>query len=541
MSMHSRPNSWVAVDDDSTTTLTYGLQVNPAPLTVSTAGESPVLGSLEFVVTNPTSNPIAVTSVAFSFSVGTVGTSLTPTTANVGTQVSDTTTWMVQSPGIVTSGLATYTMKPQTGSTGNIPPHSSVVVQIFNFQTVQVAGNTTVIVKEVIGQSSGFVNFQVTTFPTGFYFNGLSANVASGSVLTPVAQVPSGSAVTLVWNSSIVSLTSFKIFYSNASQGQQTASPTDTGEWLSPPLTSDTVFTVVVTVAIADGAPLSAALSTAVSVQNPALIAASITAGTATINGPATITGALGAGAITATGLTVNNSATITGGGALTATAATINGIAVITGNLSAGQSAVAGLNVGSTQAPNNNAAISVPLAISSSLAALRSAQSVNSGKTYTASTDGFVVGSATSALINGNAGKFSLAWVYGTCSNGLQVWATVGNTMFFSNWMCINNQCFMMPVPSGSTFSVTVILGNGSNQINPTLAFSFIPFGSSAPIQLTEIGEAPPPPEPPGAVRVITPEARLLQAVAEILLSVGGEEQKARLGDLLHEAFPQT
>lgn len=304
MSMHSRPNSWVAKDDAATTTLTYGLQVNPAPLTVSIAGESPVMGSLAFVVTNPTNSPVAVTSVSFSFSVGvaTDGTNLTASTANVGTQVSDTVNWMIQSPGTVTSGLATYTLKPQVGTSGSIAAHSSLVVQIFNFATVQNPGNTTLTVKEVIGQSSGFVNFQVTTFPTGFYFNSLAANVASGSLLTPVAQVAAGTPVTLTWNSSIVSLTSFQIYYSSASQGQQKASPTDTGEWLSPPLTSDTVFTVVVTVAIEGGAPLSASLATAVAVQNPALIAASITAGAATING-----------AITATGLTVNGSASVTG------------------------------------------------------------------------------------------------------------------------------------------------------------------------------------------------------------------------------------
>jgi len=42
--------------------LTYALKLNPAPLTVSIAGRDPVLGSLEFVITNPTQLPIEVTS-----------------------------------------------------------------------------------------------------------------------------------------------------------------------------------------------------------------------------------------------------------------------------------------------------------------------------------------------------------------------------------------------------------------------------------------------------------------------------------------------
>jgi hypothetical protein len=164
----------------------------------------------------------------------------------------------------------------------------------------------------------------VTTFPSGFYFNGLSATAESGSQLVPVAQVATGATTTLVWNSSVVDLTSFTIYYSNAAQGQQSATPSDTGLWTSGPLSTDTVFTVVVTVSIAGGSPLTAALSTAVSVQNPSLIAASIVAGTATVNGPLTVTGATQANAITATGVTVNGNVSATG--ALTAASGALSG-----------------------------------------------------------------------------------------------------------------------------------------------------------------------------------------------------------------------
>jgi hypothetical protein len=310
MSLHSRPNSWVAEDDATTASLTYGLQVSPAPLTVSIAGDSPMLGSLEFIITNPTGSPIAVTAVRFIFSVGTASTNLTPTTAGVLTDVSDSTTWQVESPGTITSGTATYTMQPKTGSTGTIPPRASVVVQIFNFQTIENPGNSTVTVKETIGGLNNFVNFQVTTFPAGFYFNGLGANVPHGSDLVPAAQVPAGTAVTLVWNSSVVSLTSFEVLYSSATQGQQKASPTGIGKWVSPPLTSDTVFTLVVTAAVAGGTPLTAAQSTAVAVQNPALVAATLTAGGATINGKLDVTSALTAGTLQVRGTSILGGAT---------------------------------------------------------------------------------------------------------------------------------------------------------------------------------------------------------------------------------------
>ena len=323
MAYITRPNSWVSQDAAATTQLTYALQLNPAPLTVSIAGRDPILGSLEFVITNPTASAISLNSVAFTIQVGTAGSNLTTTTANIGTSVSDTTDWQIQSPGTITSGPAIYTLSPQTGSSVSVAPGASIVVEIFNFPTVENPGNTTINVKETAG-SINFTSFLVTTFPSGFYFNGLSATAESGSQLVPVAQVATGATTTLVWNSSVVDLTSFTIYYSNAAQGQQSATPSDTGLWTSGPLSTDTVFTVVVTVSIAGGSPLTAALSTAVSVQNPSLIAASIVAGTATVNGPLTVTGATQANAITATGVTVNGNVSATG--ALTAASGALSG-----------------------------------------------------------------------------------------------------------------------------------------------------------------------------------------------------------------------
>lgn len=279
MSFISRPNSWVSRDYAAITHLAYALQLNPAPLTVSISGRDPILGSLQFVVSNPTATPISVTAIAFTLQVGTDSTDLTPSTATIGTSVSDSTNWLIKPPGtIITSGSATYTLLPQTGSSVVLDGGASVVVEIFDFATVEDPGNTTVTIKEAIVGGTSFISFQVTTFPSGFFFNGLTATVASGSQMLPVAQVAAGSPITLFWNSSVVSLTSFVILYSSASQGQQKAAPSDTGTWISPPLASDTVFTVIVTVSVTGGEPLSAALSTTVSVQNPDLVANSLQA-----------------------------------------------------------------------------------------------------------------------------------------------------------------------------------------------------------------------------------------------------------------------
>ncbi|MFZ1084366.1 MAG: tail fiber domain-containing protein [Terracidiphilus sp.] len=325
----TRPNSWVSQDAVATTQLTYALQLNPAPLTVSIDGRDPLLGSLEFVMTNTTASAISVSEVRFTIQVGTDGSNLTTSTDNVGTGVSDWTNWDFSPPGNITSGPADFTLSPKTGSSVSVAAGASIIVEIINFPTVENPGNTTINVKETAG-SIGFTSFLATTFPSGFYFNSLSATVANGSQLVPVAQVANGSTVTLIWNSSVTELISFTIYYSNAAQGQQTATPSDTGIWTSPPLSADTVFTILVTVSIDDGPPLTASLSTAVAVQNPALIATSFTAGTATVNGPLTVNGATQANDITATGLTVNGNTSagnITASGTLTGANGNITGL----------------------------------------------------------------------------------------------------------------------------------------------------------------------------------------------------------------------
>jgi hypothetical protein len=164
-----------------------------------------------------------------------------------------------------------------------------VVVQISQIQTNPTPGNGTIIVKETVNSTIGIANFQITTFAPGFFFQDLAATVPSGSALVPVAQVLTGTAVTLVWNSSIVDVNAFTIYYSNASQGQQTATPTVPGEWTSPPLTCDSVFTVVVTLGEEEGQLLTASLSTAVAVQNPSLIAAGINTGVLSVSDTASV------------------------------------------------------------------------------------------------------------------------------------------------------------------------------------------------------------------------------------------------------------
>jgi hypothetical protein len=275
----SLPNSFVTVDASQPTTLTYMPHVEPAPLTVSIPNQPPTLGSLEIIITNQQSGTLDIESIEFVIPVGS-GATLTPTTQGIQTAVSDSANWQVIAPwGTITSGTATFTLQPVAGSSGPLKPGQSLVVQIYSFQTIVAPATASIFIKEKIGGNTSTGGFDVTTYPYGFYFNGLIATVPSGGNFVPVAQVANPSKVTLVWNSSVVDSGAFTIYYSNATQGQRQVSPQYAGQWTSPDITSDTVFTVSVNVITTGGAPLTAAMSVSVAVQNPDLVAKSLTAG----------------------------------------------------------------------------------------------------------------------------------------------------------------------------------------------------------------------------------------------------------------------
>lgn len=507
----TKPNVWVDFDDTATTTLTYALQTDPAPLTVSVPGSSPTLGALEFIVTNQTADPVTVTSITFTLQVGDTAADITPSTASILTQVSDTANWAVTSPGAVTSGPAQYVLGPASGSSVTLDAGASVVVELYQMQTVQSPGTSTIGLKEMVGSTPAFSSVAVTTFPDGFYFNGLAATAVSGSALIPVAQVPDTQTVTLVWNSSVVEPAAYKIFYSSATLGQQTAIPSKTGEWLSPALTSDTVFTLMVTVSMTGGQPLVASMSTSVSVQNPELVATSLTSGTATITGAATIGGTLGAQAITAT--------TLAASGAVTAPNATLSG-ALSAGSLSTG----GGLNVGgqSTLAGTSMSSASVNGPLNVSGGATLTGLSATGGKVSMfgtgtmltsgttipntvvyAQTDGFAVVQILCPG-SGTASSYAYGQIY-SHSAGQWFQNQGGNVgQFGSGWsyqMGNNPNSMTIPIPAGTYWQYAGVAGWGGNQEDSPIQIWWFPMGSSSSgdtYRIVTDGSGPPLAEPP-------------------------------------------
>ena len=507
MSVRTKPNAWVAVDADPTTKLMYAPRVDPSPLTVSVPGREPKLGSLIVVITNDTPDDVAVSSITFTIVVGKPGkegSPLTPTTEGVKTEVSDTTTWSFTGPAsVITSGTADYVLAPAVGSSATLPAGQSVYVQIYDFQTVPLPSTSTITVEEALaGVDPTFTSFTVSTFPDGFFFDSLIPTVQSGSALVPVAQVVNGSTVTLTWNCSVVDVKAQTVYYSSATAGQQTATPSVLGEWTSPPLTSDTVFTVSVVAQSVGGEPLTAALQTAVAVQNPALVAASITAGTANVTGNETIGGSLTANGITATGVQVNgsvsaNAATVSG--ALSAGSASVSGPlnagpTTVNGAVSASSANVSGsvqagsLTTGSATVTSGLNARSGPVQL------VTGAQTLNPG-TYRANTDGFAIGvvgwpSSTSPGCVGYAvGQ----------SGGMTLRATGGNLGAFgplwSKYQASNSNSFVLPVTRGATYVLTAYQCDGGlQQAEAPIWFYWVPLGTPPPgVATTErIGDPP-------------------------------------------------
>ena len=534
------PNRWVSVQLDATTQLTYAPLVNPAPLTASVLGGDPVIGSLEIVITNQSGATLQLSQVDFNIQVGS-GASLTPSTANVLYTLSDTTTWSISGPSsTVTDGIATYSITPAQGLSAPLANGASLVAQIYDFQTNTTAGTSTIGIQETIGSDVNNSSFQVTTFPSGFFFDTLSVAMLQGSSFVAVAQVPFNTNVALFWNASVVNSGAVKIMQSTVN-GQQTFTPTLLNEWTTPtPIQTDTIFTVqITTTATPGGVPLVASLSTSVAVQTPVLVATTLT-----VSGLSTLTGAVTAGPVTASSLTTTGSVSAgsTATGTLNVTGATTLAGATVTKSLQANQ----GLSASSASVTGGLTVQALATlqgglnALGGPLAMLTRTQRINPGS-YTASTDGFVVGVMRNASTT-NYAQLSNGIIYGSI-DGMTWRATGGNVAFFnSSWTKYagpNANSFCMPVRKGAGWSISVWL-NGTNEVNPITEFYWIPSGTtSSSLSLERHGDAEPPEEMrPLNRRVAVPKEHLIGELADLIDTLVekpmSDEKRAKLRELL-------
>jgi hypothetical protein len=308
------------------------------------------------------------------------------------------------------------------------------------------------------------------------------------------------------------------------------------------------VFAVSVVAQSTGGEPLTAALQTEVAVQNPALVAGSITTGTATVTGNETIGGSLTANDITATGVEVNgsltaNQASVSGAlsagsasvsGPLTAGATTVNGAlaassATLSGNVQAGS-----LTTGSATVTSGLNAKPGPVSL------VTGAQQIGAG-TYQANTDGFAIG-VVGWPSSANPG--CVGYAVGT-SGGMTLLATGGNLGAFgpgwSDYQASNGNSFVLPVAAGASYGLAASqIDGGLQQAAAPIWFYWVPLGtdpSGAPTP-ERIGDPPddllPPPPPMGQLFAPTGAEEVVALLEPLLAKPLEGDAREKLIDAL-------
>jgi hypothetical protein len=181
-------------------------------------------------------------------------------------------------------------------------------------------------------------------------------------------------------------------------------------------------------------------------------------------------------------------------GGALGVSGTSNLANAIVGGTLSAsGNSTLSGTAINGALGVSGAATLNGGLyATNSPIGMLTGAQSV-SPATYSANTDGFVVGVVAGAS---NVNQLCYTFIYGGNSDGVSVRSLGGNVAAFdtdwTKWSGNNQNSFMFPVRKGTSWWVSV-WNPSTNQTNAPTTFYWIPMGrNSSSSTLERIGDAP-------------------------------------------------
>lgn len=292
--------------------LTYALSTSPQPWQVATGDQLDGAAAFTLVISNNTKNTVNVDNITIQFPVGPES-CLCQTTAGIITNVA--AGWNVEPPdGTITSGTATYTLKPSTTA---MAPGTSTNLELASILVDTTPGVATITITENTATESPTLGFTVPTFPSGFYFDGLSANVYVDSNLQAVAQVSAGTAVVLSWNASAL-VGSVHVFYGScAGSGDEVVVEDD--QWTSDPLNADTVFTATTSVTVGK-LSFAGSQSVAVAVVSPDLQANTLTVVDSVTAGATT----LDASGVTAPAVTADTITSASGGSSTIVSAASV-------------------------------------------------------------------------------------------------------------------------------------------------------------------------------------------------------------------------
>lgn len=501
--------------------LPYGFSTLPAPLQVSPASaDSP--GAINIWAGSP-QKPVYCNKIVIGVPIGATATDLSTQTPSV---TPNTTWWAISSVATETGdhlGLDAGTSYAVFTAVCTSDSHWLIDYDLqFSIVTAQVnqaEGTFGLVIAEMSGSAQDQIQqrrsvFDLVKGPVTGYLNNIVTTVAPpGPTDVPASEFTSGQPVRLAWASNA---SSFAVYAGSSTAPVWTG--TDTSTILTAGLTRDTTLTIVATGEL--GVLMAGAT---VTITNPSLTPASVTAGTLTATGLAKLA-VTALASLSATNLAVTYLATLTGGasastltgtggatlrGPVRTSSVSVNGALTVGGSAGLGAASVASLRV------TNSASMLNPRGIGAG--------------SYVASSDGFVVG-----IVGwpSNAGLKCAAVAYGSTAGVGSVYARGGNRVFwassnaknFSSWMVGGS--FVLPVRRNNGFSIGVYQVNGRD-VDAPVAFAWVPFGTSASLRELTPAEAadygldaitPPPPRELSSPPVGAEVSHLMEVIAGLL-----------------------
>lgn len=571
------PRSGVRFTSGSTTLLTYAVALDPSPWVTATSDQTVGTSVLRLVITNLGDKAVDIQEIDLSFPVGkppSPGPSLLPSITNILASTSNSGVWSFS--GAASNFVATYTLSPKTTDPRpRLEPGESFAAELSQILTWSRPGTAPVTITEITGQDgrTGDTSFEITTFPASFFLENVAAVVFPASEPVPVAEVASGSKVTLIWNSSVPAA-GIRILMSTR-DGQRTFTPDESGKWLSKePLYVDTVFTVVATADV-DNVQFQTSQSVAVAVSRPELVAATVTADAVTAKA-ATITdgnqttaiapggitaSTIAAGAVTASQLTASdgagNTTTIAPGtittGTVTAGPATFtdsDGSVAISGGAVSAQNTLSGSSVSVTWGSDNatfnaswigaNNGLGLPAITGATSFSVMQQHSIQgpSGMSIEAPTDGFAIGTITpQGSVDGESFGTLTISIPGITASALGTNISPTDT----NDNVVMPGYVIVPVPQGTTVTWSWTGTSSGSGKPPAIAAWFMALGSAPvgpvippkpfpPFPPPEAAPAAPPPPAPSVPTVEERAAAIVELLAPRLREPPSAEERQAL-----------
>ena len=451
-------------DSPTPTQLTYSMMTKPMPVQVSLSATVQSIATLVFVVSCPQSAdvPVTISKIAISIPVDTAGYPQDPTNlamtapllSNVSITSSGSDQWVISgvSPGV-------FVFSPKGGGTVNVF-EQSLTIEFTQIEVNTVVGTALITINESASTGTGTQTVAVAKFPYGFY---------AGNFTSKTPMVQNGQKPELSWMGSS-NATYLMLYESNP--------PVDVSNvrtW-SPPngLTQMTTFILQVTAQEA-GQSASMDFSITIEVANPSLTAQDLTVLT-----NSWLKGNVNVGVTAATPVTMTVAGDVKAQGILVSTGAfTAQSSAGILGTLNVTGAATFqnALNVSGAATFNGAVTANSSLTAKGVTSIFGATQSLNVG-TYTAGTDGFVIGTVFPPSPSDILYDFTITGA----SGGMMVQATGGGTLKAVNppnyYGVTTGGMFILPVRKGASFTLGYVAPYLSSPPKPFYTFYWIPLG---------------------------------------------------------------